>query len=417
MIASMGVFIILSMKKWNVALISIIASLVLMITNNVNPIYGFAHDYSSGLSSFASKWWMMFSLGAIFGKVMQETGVSEKIARIFVTKLRCNSILAVLIISLVMSYGGISTFVIAFTIYPIASELFAKDNIDNSFMPAVMLFCPTTLAMTMLPGTPSIQNIIPVSYLNTDIYAAPLIGITASVITFSLGYVYLIKKAGVKRNDKNKTQYDLNDIKPADYLCFIPCISLWVVSFILVKNKIDSQTAVEISLTCGIILCCIIGFKRERVLYSLNEGIQSGLKTLILTSTVMGYGNLVKSMPVFTEITDNLYSVFNNELISSIFAVNVIAALTGSSATSLQLLFDAFSDRLVASSLSSGSVHRIIAIASGGLDSMPYATGVVVANNLASTDQSKTYKHVFFTCAVIPLFALALSVVLAYMMR
>ena len=226
-----------------------------------------------------------------------------------------------------------------------------------------------------------------------------------------------MKKTGIKRNNKNKSQYDLTDIKSSDYLCFLPCISLWVVSFVLVKNKIDSQVAVEISLVCGIILCSIIGLKKEKIIISLNEGIQSGLKTLILTSSVMGYGNLVKSMPVFSKITDNLYTVFNNELISSIFAVNVIAALTGSSATSLQLLFDAFSDRLAAASLSAGSVHRIIAIASGGLDSMPYATGVVVANNLASTDQSKTYKHVFFTCALIPLFALAVSVVLGYMLK
>ena len=91
-------------------------------------------------------------------------------------------------------------------------------------------------------------------------------------------------------------------------------------------------------------------------------------------------------------------------------AINIIAALTGSSATSLQLFFETFSDRLATLSYSAENLHRIMAIASGGLDSMPYATGVVVANDLAKTEQSKTYKHVFVTCAIIPLIVLVVLV-------
>lgn len=414
MLISMALFIILSMKKWNVALISIVASLILMLFNGVNPIDGFANEFSAGLGSFASKWWMMFALGAIFGKVTQDMGISEKIAMILMSKLRCNSILAVLIISLVMSYGGISTFVIAFTVYPIASELFAKDKIDTAFTPAVMLFCPTTLAMTMLPGTPSVQNIIPTTYLNTDIYAAPLVGLFASLVTFLLGYIYLRNKSGIRSKEHRRDPLISDRIKKSDYLCFLPCICLWLVSFLLVKFNVDSQTSVEISLICGIILCIVIGRKKDKLTDALSEGIQNGLKTLIITSLVMGYGNLVTSMPAFSDITDKLYLMFDNELLSSIFSVNILAALTGSSTTSLQLLFDAFADKLAASSFSADYIHRIMAIASGGLDSMPYATGVVVANNLASTEQSKTYKHIFITCAVIPLFSLSLSVLIIY---
>lgn len=410
MIISMALFIFLSMRKWNVALISIFAGLVLMIFNGINPISGFPNEFSAGMGSFASKWWIMFSLGAVFGKVMQDTGISEKIALILVTKLKCNAVLAVLIISLVMSYGGISTFVIAFTIYPIARELFKKDNIDESLMPAVMLFCPTTLAMTMLPGTPSVQNIIPTTYLKTDIYAAPFIGLFASSITFILGYIYFKNKSKMCCS-KDNSMIRISEINTSDFICFAPCICLWILSFILISSDMESQTAVEISLVCGIILSILIGRKKDKIIDNLNEGIQNGLKTLIITSFVMGYGNLVKSMPAFSYITYKLYSLFDNEMISSIIAVNIIAALTGSSTTSLQLLFDAFSDKLIASSLSAGSVHRIIAIASGGLDSMPYATGVVVANNLAGTAQSKTYKHVFITCAVIPLISLAISMI------
>lgn len=411
---SMALFVFLSMKKWNVALVSIIASLLLMLFNSVDPAIGFSGAFSKGLGAFASKWWLMFALGATFGKVMQDNGTSAKIATMLISRLRCNAIFAVLLISLIMSYGGISTFVIAFTVYPIASELFQKAEIDTSLMPAAMIFCPTTLAMTMLPGTPSVQNIIPTTYLNTDIYAAPLLGLFASAVTFLLGYIYLKRVSHIKKEVSNmkssQVQFHIKDI-----LCLLPCVLLWVIAFVLIKLKTDSQTAVEVALVFGIISAIVIGDKKTDTLNSLNEGIQNGLKTLIVTSLIMGYGSLVISMESFSWITDRLYSIFDNEIIASIFAVNIIAALTGSSTTSLQMLFNAFSERLTTSSLPASAVHRIIAIASGGMDSMPYATGVVVANDLAHTEQAKTYKHIFITCALIPLFALTLTVIACYL--
>jgi H+/gluconate symporter-like permease len=382
-----------------------------MVFNLINPIKGFSNEFSAGIGSFASKWWLLFALGATFGKVMQNSGISEKIAFIMITRLKCNPILAILIISLIMSYGGISTFVIAFTMYPIAAEMFKKGNINIELMPAVMLFCPTTLAMTMLPGSPSVQNIIPTTYIDTDIYAAPLLGLIASVITFTLGYCYLKKSAGIKRNITNMdNKSNWVNVKREDYLSFIPCICLLAISFILIKMQIESQTAVELALTIGIILCTLIGRKQMDIKNSLNEGIQNGLKTLTTTSLIMGYGNLVKSMDSFSVITEGLYSAFNSDIISNIVTINIIAALTGSSATSLQLFFETFSNQIVASSYPVEYLHRIMTIASGGLDSMPYATGVVVANDLAKTEQSKTYKHVFVTCAIIPLIVLIILI-------
>ena len=412
---SMILFVFLSMKKWNVALVSIFASFILMCFNGINPLIGFSGAFSDGLSGFVGKWWLMFILGSVFGKIMQDTGLSVLIATLLISRVQCNPILAVLIISIIMSYGGISTFVIAFTIYPIASELFQRADIETTIMPAVILFCPTTLAMTMLPGSPSVQNIIPTAYLGTNIYAAPLLGILASIITFSLGYRYLKRTANIKNNMPKyiPSEPHFNII---DFSCFLPCIILWVVALLLIQLHIDSQIAVELSLLCGIICAIAISGVKSNVLESLNNGVQSGLKTLIITSLIMGYGNLVKSMDSFVWVTDKLYSLFDNEIVSSIIAVNIIAALTGSSLTSLQILFDTFLDRIRISELPAENIHRIIAIASGGLDSMPYATGVVVANDLAHTEQSKTYKHIFITCALIPLLALVLTVAISYLL-
>lgn len=308
---SMILFVFLSMKKWNVALVSIVASFILMCFNGINPLIGFSGAFSDGLSGFVGKWWLMFILGSVFGKIMQDTGLSVLIATLLISRVQCNPILAVLIISLIMSYGGISTFVIAFTIYPIASELFQRADIETTIMPAVILFCPTTLAMTMLPGSPSVQNIIPTAYLGTNIYAAPLLGILASIITFSLGYRYLKRTANIKNNMPKyiPSEPHFNII---DFSCFLPCIILWVVALLLIQLNTDSQKAVELSLVCGIICAIAISGVKSNVLESLNNGVQSGLKTLIITSLIMGYGNLVKSMDSFVWVTDKLYSLFDS---------------------------------------------------------------------------------------------------------
>lgn len=411
---SMILFVFLSMKKWNVALVSIFASFILMCFNGINPSIGFSGAFSDGLSNFVGKWWLMFILGSVFGKVMQDTGLSVLIATTLISRVHCNPILSVLIISLIMSYGGISTFVIAFTIYPIASELFRRANIETEIMPAVILFCPTTLAMTMLPGSPSVQNIIPTAYLGTNIYAAPLIGISASIITFSLGYRYLKRTANIKDNTPKHFSFEQH-FNIGAFSCFLPCIILWIVSLLLIQLHVDSQVAVELSLLCGIICAIAISGVKFNIMESLNNAVQSGLKTLIITSLIMGYGTLVKSIDSFMWVTDKLYSLVDNEIISSIIAVNIIAALTGSSLTSLQILFDTFLDQIRTSDLPAENIHRIIAIASGGLDSMPYATGVVVANDLAHTEQSKTYKHIFITCALIPLSTLILILAVSYL--
>ena len=90
---SMVLFIFLSMKKWNVALVSIFAGFVLMCFNGINPVVGFSGAFSDGLSGFVGKWWLMFILGSVFGKVMQDTGLSVLIATILISRVQCNPIL------------------------------------------------------------------------------------------------------------------------------------------------------------------------------------------------------------------------------------------------------------------------------------------------------------------------------------
>ncbi len=417
--AALAVFVILSFKRCNLALSAIAAGLVLMISNGMDILSGLTDTFSSGFGSFASGWWLMFALGAVFGAVMKESGLSRDIAEILSAKLHGNAVFIILLISLIMSYGGIGTFIIAFTVYPIAVEMFRRERIRETLLPAVMLFCPTTLGMTMLPGTPSVQNMIPAKYLGTDIYAAPGLGIAASVITFALGSIYL-----ANRVKKNKISGEAEDrsIRESQYtasrwLSILPCVILWAVTFVLIRAGLDSQIAVEISMCIAIVVCIIVGKRDYNVMDVVNQGFANGLETVAMTSCVMGFGALVKASPSFSNLADSIMGGAGNTIAADIIVINLIAAITGSSTSGLQLFFETFFERLSQTYLSNQQYHRIIAIASGGLDSMPYATGVVVANKLAKTDLKQTYVHIFITCAVIPLISLVMILSGEYLLR
>ena len=413
LVVSIVIFIFLTFRGWNMAVASVLSSVLILLFNRMNLFKGFAESYTQGFSEFAGSWWLLFLLGTAFGRCMQDMGLSDAMARVIYTRFRGRVILAILAVSFVLSYGGIGTFVIAFTVYPIASRLFQKANISRNLMPAVMLFCPTTMCMTMLPGTPSIQNIIPTSFLGTSIYAAPLFGTAAAALTGVMGYLYLRHAAATEQPD-NIESAAVGKIKsiPADYLSFLPCICLWGVTFLMNKIGIESWAAVAAAMAAAIGVCIVLKRPGVSVQKSINEGSMQGLRTLAATSCVMGYGALVQSTEGFQLCMQLLLRISASPLLTSIIAINVIAAVTGSSTASLQLYYKLFSEQIAQITFSKALIHRVTAIASGGLDSMPYATGVAIANELAKTSLRDTYRHVFITCALIPLVVLSILLLL-----
>ena len=413
LIVSVVLFIFLTFCGWNMAVASVLSSVLILLFNQMNLFKGFAESYTQGFSEFAGSWWFLFLLGTTFGRCMQDMGLSDAMARVIYTRFRGRVILAVLAVSFVLSYGGIGTFVIAFTVYPIASRLFQEANISRNLLPAVMLFCPTTMCMTMLPGTPSIQNMIPTSFLGTSIYAAPLFGTAAAVLTGVTGYLYLCHAAAEEQSD-DIGPAAAGKVKsvPTDYLSFLPCICLWGVAFLMNRIGIESRAAVAAAMAAAIGVCIVLKRPGVSVQKSINEGSMQGLKTLAATSCIMGYGALVQSTEGFQLCMQLLLRISASPLLTSILAINVIAAVTGSSTASLQLYYKLFSEQITQITFSKALLHRVTAIASGGLDSMPYATGVAIANVLAKTSLKDTYRHVFITCALIPLAVLSILLLL-----
>jgi H+/gluconate symporter-like permease len=407
-------------KNWHMAIVSLAGALIVIVFNGMDPVSTLSDKFMTGMSGFAGNWFLLFLLGAVFGKVMGDSGASVGIANKMLKILGEKSVVLVIMLTgLVLSYGGIGTFIIAFSLYPIAVSLFQSADIPKKLIVATIMVTPTTVCMTMLPGSPSTQNLIPTTYFGTTAYAGPTIGLICGILMFVMAFVYLnwqIKKAKAAGEHFIASEgEDIMDLKSADEgktpsvaACFAPIVVLLVLMFgIQFATDIPSTYAVAIAMTAAICVGCILYKDRLHVKEVISGGAAGGLGSLIATSSIMGFGAVVSASPAYTSITNALVSMSTSPLITALISINVIAAITGSSAGGLNIFLGSMGEYLAASGLNLSMLHRVVCIASSGFDAMPHASGMVVCNQIAKTSQKDTYKYVFVTCALMP-FCLAI---------
>lgn len=412
-------------KNWHMAIVSLAGSLIVIVFNWMNPVTALSESFMSGMSSFAGQWFLLFMLGSIFGKVMGDSGASVGIANSMLKVLGEKSVvLVVMLTGLVLSYGGIGTFIIAFSLYPIAVALFQKADIPKKLIVATIMVCPVTVCMAMLPGSPSTQNLIPTNFFGTTAYAGPVLGILSSILMFVSAFLFLnwqIRKA--KKNGEHfeasegEVIMDLSAVEegktPKTLFCYIPIIVLLVLMFGLQwLTDIPSSFAVACAMAAAILVGCVLYRDRLNIKDAISNGGASGLGALIATSSIMGFGSVVSASPAYQMITNYLVNMNANPLVTALISINVIAAITGSSAGGLNIFLNSMGEYLAASGLNASMLHRVVCIASSGFDAMPHASGMVVCNQIAKTSQKDTYKYVFITCAIMPFCCAILAAIL-----
>lgn len=428
LVLAVAAVITLIWKNWQMAVVSLVGALIVIIFNGMNPVTAITENFMTGMSGFAGSWFLLFMLGSVFGKVMGESGASVGIANSLLKLLGDKSVVLVIMITgLVLSYGGIGTFIIAFSIYPIAVALFQKADIPKKLIVATIMVCPVTVCMAMLPGSPSTQNLLPTTYFGTTAYAGAKIGIICSVIMFAAAYLYLnmqIRKA--KTNGEHfiaspgESIADLNDVShgktPAVWKCFLPIIVLLAAMFTLQKmTPMPSTYAVACAMTLAILVGCVLYKDQLNIQSAINDGTAGGLGALIATSSIMGFGSVVSASPAYATVTTALVNMNVGPLATALISINVIAAITGSSAGGLNIFLASMGEYLVSTGLNTSMLHRVVCIASSGFDAMPHASGMVVCNQIARTSQKDTYKHVFITCAIMPFCCAILACIIGTM--
>ena len=152
--------------------------------------------FMPALGKYAITYFPLFLLGAIFGKLMDDSGSARSIAHAIVDKLGAQrAILAIVLSCGILTYGGVSLFVVAFAVFPIAAALFREADVPKRLIPGAIALGSFTFTMTALPGTPAIQNAIPNPFFGTNAFAAPVLGIIAGVIMLGGGMAWLTWRA------------------------------------------------------------------------------------------------------------------------------------------------------------------------------------------------------------------------------
>jgi H+/gluconate symporter-like permease len=399
------------------------------------------------LGGFVAKYFPLFLLGAIFGRLMSDSGSAASIARSIVGRLGpSQALLAIVLACGILTYGGVSVFVVVFAAYPVAVELFRAANTPKRLIPGAILLGGATFTLSGMPGTPSIQNAIPMSFFGTDTFAAPGLGSAAGVVMLVLGMWWLNGRArravaaGEGYGDHPLDHLDASPSphQPALMVALVPlgivllvnlAMTWWVIPAMDLAylaeprfgrvgvNDVRGIWALVASLGLAILVAIALHWPRWRDLKaSVNQGTMSSLLPIFNTASEIGYGAVIASLAAFATVQSAVIGISNNPLISEAVAVNIMAGITGSAAGGLSLalgmLGKTYAEVGAAAGLSPELLHRVAAIAAGGLDSLPHNGAVITLLGICRLTHQESYLDIFMVSVAGPLIALAIVLML-----
>ena len=196
----LGLLMWLAYRGWSVILVAPVAALVAAGISGEPLLAHWTETFMRGTSRFVFQWFPMFLLGGLFGKLMEDSRSISAVARSLTERLgTARTMLAVVLASAVVTYGGVSVFVAFFVLVPMAEDMFRNANLPRRLMPAAIGLGAFTFTMSVMPGTPSINNAIPMPYFGTTAFAAPGIGLISSAIIVILGMWWLLRAEAAAR--------------------------------------------------------------------------------------------------------------------------------------------------------------------------------------------------------------------------
>lgn len=414
------------------------------------PIY--TTVFMKALSGFLLKFFPIFLLGAVFGQLMADSGAATAIARTVVSKLGANkAILAVVLVCAILTYGGVSLFVVAFAIYPIAKDLFKSAGVPKRLIPGAIALGSFTFTMTALPGTPAIQNAIPIPYYGTNAFAAPILGIIGSLVMFGLGMLWLQRRAhsaktageGYGIHEDDELHADKLDPHHTSFMvAMIPLVLVIGINALLTYAVFPSMDfsalqaqfkdldikgalglwSIIIALVTAIIALIVLRLgKWTNLQHSLNKGTYSSMLPIFNTGSEVGYGAVIATLAGFAVLRDSVLNLSpSNPLISEAVAMTTLAGITGSSSGGLSIALPILGKEYLAQAVAHGIdpelLHRVAVMAAGGLDTLPHSGAVITLFAICHLTHKQSYKDVAMVTMAIPLIAVTVVIALGTML-
>ncbi len=400
---------ILIFKRVSPIIIGPLAAVLVCLTGHIPLFKGITETYLSGVTGFFASYFLVFLLGNVFGNIYQNSGAAAKIGAIISKK--CgpkNCMLACMASAAILSYGGINSFVIIFSVYPIALKLFEEADIPTYLLPGIVCGGMWTFAMTG-PFTPQIPNLVSMDYLGTPSYAGLLPSLTGAAAMLILILVYMnheAKKARLRGEHfqwpENVKRIEENDKSPNGLISITP-IAVVLITF----NATDLD--IVVCLLIGVLLALILFYRylpKPEMLEMFNSAAKSSVLIIINTAIIVGFGSVVKCTPFFEFATHLLQTSDANPYIVAAVGSNIFAGILGSASGGISLMYETLKDTFMdyaAHGYNLEYIHRLCADGSGGLDSLPWNGSIVSVFAVCNTTHKLSYKYNFVTCLVIPI--------------
>ena len=379
----------------------------------------FSSAYMGGFVSFVQTWFFMFLLGSLFGKVMEASGAADAVAEWIVRRLGArHAVLAVVIACAVLTYGGVSLFVVAFSVYPMALSLFKAADLPRRFIPGALAFGSVTFTMTSA-GSPEIQNWIPIKYLGTTPYAAAT---ESAVVALSMAIGgFLILRWMVERATAAGERFEARAddpqaeerALPAMWRGFLPLLSVLVVSYAL--HDTLRESALIVALAVGVLSGALLNaeFLKGRLGAAITGGTLGALIAIANTAAVVGFGSIAKLTPGFQAAVDVMTQIPGDPLVGAAVAVSVIAGLTGSASGGQSIALPILAPHYIDVGVDPQALHRVVAISSGALDSLPHNGYVVTTlRGICKESYSGGYPAIFALTVIVPAIGTGLAILL-----
>jgi H+/gluconate symporter-like permease len=419
---------------------------------------------------FVAQFVPLFLLGALFGKLMEDSGSVAAIADYMTEKLGAErAVLAVVLAGAIVTYGGVSLFVAYFVLAPMATALFRAADIPRRLMPAAIIVGSSTFTMSALPGTPAIPNTIPMPFFGTTPFAAPGLGIIASAIMLGIGLWWLARREasaraagegfGDARPDAADAaaddplireravaahEFDPAEIhnsaaaidRPGIVAAAAPLVVVVVVNLLMsfvVLPRVDASFLAEarwggttLSAVAGVwavatalaaaiaTLLAVNGRRIPSLRATMDAGANAAVLPIFSVASLVGFGAVVAAMPAFEAVRDWVLGVGGGPLVSLAVATNVLAALTGSASGGLTIALDALGPTYMAiaaeQGIDPGLMHRIAVIGAGTLDILPHNGAVITLLAVCGCTHRQSYMDIVVTGIVGSLAALVVVI-------
>lgn len=471
-LVGLGLLITLAFRGWSVLLLAPLAALVAALFSREPLLAHLTQTFMASAAGFLAQFFPLFLFGALFGKLMEDSGSVAAIADFMTRRLgERRAVLAVVLAGALVTYGGVSLFVAFFVLAPMAQQLFRLAGIPRRLMPAAIVLGTSTFTMSALPGTPSIQNAIPMPFFGTTPFAAPGLGILASLIMFGFGQWWLTRQLALARTTgeafgdgapmptdrlavdqtlreraTTAREFDpaeighgqLTDAPPSALLAALPLIVVVVTNlamslFILPSldtsflaeprwgetslSAVAGVWSVATALACAIATVLAVSYQRLPDLRStMDAGANASVLPAVSVASLVGFGAVVAAMPAFGVVRDAVLGIGGGPLVSLAVATNVLAALTGSASGGLTIALDALGSTYLARAAEIGLepalLHRVAVIGSGTLDSLPHNGAVVTLLAVCGSTHRESYRDIVMVGIVGALVALVAVIVL-----